>query len=275
MSNHVEHNAETKVDMFRNLPSDIRCGQSDRLSILREGCEILDIQLNSQKIIQFEQYYHLLADWNKRINLTSITTYEDVQSKHFLDSLVSIPLWTHELAIPFPLERPLHLVDVGTGPGFPGIPLKIVEPSLKVTLIDGTGKKIRFLQEVVQQLGLEHVQVVQGRAEELGRQPAYRGQFDLVTARAVAPLNTLVEYLLPLCRRGGLVVAYKGANAAHEFVAAQEAIAVLGGETARFAPVEVPTLTEKRTVCLIAKNKRTPAKYPRGQGLARKKPLGG
>ena len=249
--------------------------QHNLLSILREGCEMLDIQLEPHQIEQFEQYYHLLVEWNQQINLTSITAYEDVQSKHFLDSLVSIPLWTHELGLSFPLERPLHLVDVGTGPGFPGIPLKIVEPALKVTLIDGTGKKIRFLQEAVNQLGLETVQVVQGRAEELGRQPAYRGQFDLVTARAVAPLDTLVEYLLPLCRRGGLVVAYKGANAAQEFVAAQEAIALLGGETVRFAPVEVPTLAEKRTICLIAKNKRTPAKYPRGQGLARKKPLGG
>jgi len=197
-----------------------------------------------------------------------------VQRKHFLDSLVSIPLLLGELDMPYPPSQALHLLDVGTGAGFPGIPLKIVLPTFKVTLMDGTQKKITFLNHMIKELGLQNIQVAQGRAEELGRMPGHRGQYDIVTARAVAPLGTLVEYLLPLCRRNGFVVIYKGSNAIQEFTQAQAAIRMLGGETVRLAPVEVPFLEEKRFVILIKKVKLTPTAYPRGQGLARKKPLG-
>jgi 16S rRNA (guanine527-N7)-methyltransferase len=173
-----------------------------------------------------------------------------------------------------PLQRALHLLDVGTGAGFPGIPLKIAAPHLKVTLMDGTGKKIIFLREVVATLGLSGVDVVQGRAEEMGGNSTYRGQFDLVTARAVAALNTLVEYLLPLVRRGGLAVIYKGASAPQEFAEARKAIEMLGGERARLIPTKVPLLDDQRFVLLIKKQHPTPDRFPRGQGLPRKKPLG-
>lgn len=240
---------------------------------LQQGCQKLGIPLTQEQSTQFSLYYNELSSWNEKLNLTSITGYEDVQRKHFLDSLVSVPLLLSELDMPYPPPQALHLLDVGTGAGFPGIPLKIMLPAFKVTLMDGTQKKITFLNHMIQELELQNIQVIQGRAEELGREPSHRGQYDIVTARAVAPLNTLVEYLLPLCRRNGFVAIYKGSNAIQEFTDAQAAIHTLGGETVRLAPVEVPFLEEKRFVILIKKVRLTPTAYPRGQGLARKKPL--
>jgi 16S rRNA (guanine527-N7)-methyltransferase len=241
---------------------------------LQEGCRALGIALDAHQLAQFELYYRELVAWNERFNLTAITDYVEVQIKHFLDCLVALPLMAAELDEEFGgTQRSLHLLDVGTGAGFPGIPLKIVAPHLRVTLMDGTGKKITFLREVVAKLGLNQVEVVQGRAEEMGGNPDYRGQFDLVTARAVAALNTLVEYLLPLVRRGGLAVIYKGASAPQELVEARKAIGLLGGEMVRLAPAKVPLLDEQRYVLLIKKQRPTPDRFPRGQGLPRKKPL--
>ena len=242
-------------------------------ALLRAGAQQLGIPLSADQVQQFETYYRELAEWNERLNLTAITAYAEVQVKHFLDCLAGWPLVLEELGLKEKALRPLHLVDVGTGAGFPGLPLKIVAPRLKLTLMDGTAKKVTFLRHLVDRLGLQNVTVVQGRAEELGHQTAYRGQFDLVTARAVAPLNTLVEYLLPLARKDALTVIYKGANVAPEFMEARKAIETLGGETVRLAPVAVPFLDEKRFIVLIRKVRPTAAPYPRGQGLARKKPL--
>jgi 16S rRNA (guanine527-N7)-methyltransferase len=242
-------------------------------TVLQAGCEELDLTLSPDQLAQFERYYRELVAWNRRFNLTAITDEKDVQIKHFLDCLAGLPLLAEELRESLPLTRPLSLVDVGAGAGFPGLPLKIAAPALSLSLIDGTGKKIRFLNQMVDALRLTNVTVVQGRAEELGRQAIYRAQYDLVTARAVAPLNTLVEYLLPLVRMGGLVVIYKGGNAPQEFVAARKAIDLLGGESVRLAPVKVPFLAADRFILLVKKVRRTPEQYPRGQGLARKKPL--
>ncbi|MEX1020850.1 MAG: 16S rRNA (guanine(527)-N(7))-methyltransferase RsmG [Litorilinea sp.] len=256
------------------------------MELLRQGCDKLGLPLSARQIAQFEQYYQLLVEWNARINLTAITDYADVQVKHFLDSLAALPIVAEEFdgaksgaesgpesrAAAIPTQN-LHIVDVGSGAGFPGIPLQIVAPHLRLTLMDGTGKKVQFLRTVVETLGLAHTQVVQGRAEELARQSAYRGQFDVVTARAVAPLNILVEYLLPLARRNGFVVAFKGGSAPQEFIDARNAIETLGGEPVRFAPVQVPFLNEQRFILLIKKMQNTPGLYPRGQGMARKKPL--
>ncbi len=243
------------------------------MPLLRVGAERLGVPLTSAQVRQFEAYHRLLVEWNQRFNLTAITEYDDVQVKHFLDCLAGWPVVLEELGATHPLNRPLHLADIGTGAGFPGLPLKIVAPRLKLTLVDGTGKKVQYLRQVVDALELRAVEVVQGRAEELGHNSSFRGQFDLVTARAVAPMNTLVEYLLPLVRRGGYAVIYKGAAAAQEFVEARMAIEQLGGETVRMAPVEVPLLGETRFVLLIKKVRPTPAQFPRSQGLARKKPL--
>ncbi|MEZ4662176.1 MAG: 16S rRNA (guanine(527)-N(7))-methyltransferase RsmG [Caldilineaceae bacterium] len=244
------------------------------MDLLRAGSQQWGIELSDDQIAQFESYFHALVEWNQKFNLTSITEYTEVQTKHFLDSLAALSLIAEELNLALPLSTPLNLIDVGSGAGFPGAPLKIAAPALRLSLLDGTTKKIRFLQHLVDVLALNNVTIVQGRAEELGRQSAYREQYDIVTGRAVAPLNTLVEYLLPLARLGGLVVIYKGGGAAEEFMAARKAIDILGGETVRFAPVEVPFLEQKRFILLLKKVKHTPGLYPRGQGLARKKPLG-
>lgn len=244
------------------------------LSLLQQGCTELGIQLTPQQVAQFARFYQEIVTWNEKFNLTAITDLQEVQTKHFLDSLVSLPLIADALGETLPLSRALHCIDVGTGAGFPGIPLKIAAPRLKWTLMDGTGKKILFLHQLLHKLELPGMTLVQGRAEELGRQTDHRGQFDLVTARAVAPMNTLAEYLLPLARAGGLVVVYKGASAAQEFTAARKAIEVLGGEILRMAPTKVPFLEEQRFLLLIKKVRPTPNLYPRAQGLARKKPLG-
>jgi 16S rRNA (guanine527-N7)-methyltransferase len=252
-------------------PADV--DPSRQMQLLRQGCQAMGIPLSPAQVAQFEVYYRALVQWNAKFNLTAITGYDDVQVKHFLDCLAALPVIAEEVGEPLPPVRPLHLVDVGTGAGFPGLPLKLAAPRLKLTLMDGTGKKITFLRELLAQVGLPAVETVQGRAEEVGRSPSYRGQFDLVTARAVAPLNTLVEYVLPLVRRGGLAVLYKGASAPQEFVEARKAIELLGGETVRLAPVRVPFLGEQRFILLIKKIAPTSDRYPRGQGLPRKQPL--
>lgn len=243
------------------------------LPLLAEGCAMLGLPLAPRQMEQFVTYYRILVEWNERFNLTAITDLEGVQTKHFLDSLAGWPATAAEIGMGDGEKRPLHLVDVGTGAGFPGVPLKILLPHLKLTLVDGTGKKVHFLNELVEALGLQQVAVVQGRAEELGQQPAFRERFDLVTARAVAPLNTLVEYLLPLVRTNGMAVIYKGANVAQEFIDARKAIEALGGETSRMAPLKVPFLEEQRFLLLVRKLHSTARQYPRGQGLARTKPL--
>lgn len=242
--------------------------------LLQQGCQQLGFTLTEGQCAQFELFYRELVEWNQKLNLTAITEYQEVQTKHFLDSLVGLPILAEAVGESLPLTRPLHCIDVGTGAGFPGIPLKIAMPRLRWTLMDGTGKKVQFLSQLVAKLGLDQVSIVQGRAEELGKESAYRAQFDLVTARAVAPLNTLVEYLLPLVRRDGWAMIYKGASAPQEFMEARQAIELLGGETVRLAPVQVPFLEEKRFILLIKKVRPTPNLYPRAQGLARKKPLG-
>lgn len=243
------------------------------MQTLISGTTTLGIPLSSEQIEQFRVYAALLAEWNQKMNLTAITESVDVQRKHFLDCLVGLPLVAEEIGVTLPPKRALACVDIGTGAGFPGVPLKIAWPHLKLTLVDGTAKKIRFLEEVVNTLSLENVTLVQGRAEELGRDRRFRGQFDLAAARAVARLNTLTEYVLPFVRQGGLAVIYKGPNAAEEFMDARNAIELLGGETVRFAPVAVPTLDEERRVLLIKKLRKTPRIYPRQQGLPRKEPL--
>ena len=241
--------------------------------LLQSGCRQMGLALSSDQIAQFEYYYRHLVVWNRRFNLTAITEDEDVQVRHFLDCLAGLPVIAEELNEPLPLTKQWKLVDVGAGAGFPGLPLKIASPNLSLSLIDGTGKKVAFLNHMVEELGLTGATVVQGRAEELGRQSAYRAKYDLVTARAVAPLNTLVEYLLPLACMGGYVAIYKGSNAPQEYMAARKAIDLLGGETVRLAPILVPYLDAERFILLIRKVRRTPESYPRGQGLARKKPL--
>lgn len=211
---------------------------------------------------QFERFYTLLVEYNGRFNLTSVTEKEEVVHKHFLDSLAGEFLLPHGAAC----------VEIGSGAGFPSIPLKIVRRDLKLTLIESTGKKCTFLKEVVKELGLENVEVLQLRAEDAGRDAMYRERFDVCFARAVARLNTLSEYCLPLVRRGGLFVAYKG-DAAEEVKEGERAISLLGGRMRESISYELPEGYGKRTLVCVEKVQGTPEKYPRGRGLERSRPL--
>jgi len=186
---------------------------------------------------------------------------------------VSLPIIVAELGETMPPLARLSCMDVGTGAGLPGIPLRLVAPAWQWTLLDGTGKKIIFLEHVIAKLALTNVDVLQGRAEEIGRDHHHRSAYDLVTARAVAPLVTLVEYILPLVKVNGYAVIYKGAGTPQEFMVARKAIQTLGGEASRMVPVQVPFLDEQRFIIVIKKVRQTPNLYPRGQGLARKKPI--
>ncbi len=236
----------------------------------------LGVSLTPAHIAAFQAYSDELLEWNRQFNLTAVTDPEQVQTRHFLDSLALIPaLAAHEgVSIPGLLSRNLRVVDVGAGAGFPGLALRIVWPRARVSLIEATGKKVRFLEHVSQKLGLSDVRLIQGRAEELGLKEPYRAGYDLVLARAVAALPTLVEYLLPLARRGGQVVAYKGSAAHEEAMCAELAIRTLGGRLTKLIPVDIPGLVETRVLVLIDKVAQTPDGYPRGRGLPRKHPLG-
>ena len=258
------------------------------MAVLREGGRELGLPLTDAHLNTFARFYELLITWNERINLTTITDPVDVQRKHFLDSLASLPVLAEEVARAdeaegmAPVEDPVaHLlrktwrcVDVGAGAGLPGLAVKIVWRRLRLTLLDGTLKKVRFMNEVIRRLGLAQAMAVHGRAEEFGRDPAFREQFDLVLARGLAPMNTLAEYTLPFARVGGWVVAYKGPRGPAELSEAFKAIDILGGYVERVAPVQVPGLAEGRFIILIRKVAPTPSTYPRGRGLPRKKPLG-
>jgi 16S rRNA (guanine527-N7)-methyltransferase len=244
-----------------------------KMALLATGCQQLQVPLTPTQLAQFELFYQELVTWNDKFNLTAITDYTGVQTKHFLDCLAGLPILARALQCTPTALPPLRCLDVGTGAGFPGLPLKIAQPQLHWTLMDGTGKKVLFVRELVGKLGLTEVVLVQGRAEELGRQSTLREKFDLVTARAVAPLNVLAEYLLPFVRLNGLAMIYKGASAPQELSEARRALEVLGGEVVDLAPVQVPFLEETRFILLIKKARATPHLYPRGQGLSRKKPI--
>ncbi len=203
------------------------------------GAAHMGITLTPAHIAAFRTYSDELLSWNAQFNLTAVTDPEQVQTRHFLDSLALIPALAAQEAVSIPtlLSRNLRVVDVGAGAGFPGLALKIVWPRARVSLIEATGKKVRFLEHVAKTLGLTDVQLIQGRAEELGLKQPYRAGYDLVLARAVASLPTLVEYLLPLARRGGRVVTYKGSAAHEETMFAEQATCTLGGRLTRLIPV--------------------------------------
>lgn len=233
---------------------------------LREQCASLTrISLTDSQLQKFLTYEQLLVEWNEKINLTAIRDVEGIRTKHFLDSL------SCELAMRnLPADR---VIDVGTGAGFPGIPLKIIHPSMQLTLVESIGKKARFCQLVAQNLQLTQVQVLTTRAEELAHQPAHREVYDWALARAVANLPVLVEYLLPLVRVGGFVLAQKGSTAHPEAQTASKAIQLLGGELENILPVELPGVADPRYLIVIRKVHTTPALYPRQAGLPVKKPI--
>lgn len=221
------------------------------------------LPLSADQLRQFARYADELLAWNAHTNLTAITNREAIYVRHFLDSLVLARFWG---------DAPASLVDIGTGAGFPGVPLKILRPPLALTLVDSVGKKTAFLRHLVVILGLNQVRVITGRAEELGRDPREREQYDVVTARAVADLRVLAEYGLPLLRVGGVLLAPKGAEAATEAAAARRACTLLGGALEQVAPVELPGI-EPRALVVVRKVAPTDPRYPRPVGVPARRPL--
>ena len=236
---------------------------------LIEGACKLGIAFNARQVKQFELYYQELIEWNRKINLTAITDYSSVQVKHFLDSL------TITLALPGEeAEKPdFNIVDIGTGAGFPGLPLKILFPQPRLVLIEPTTKKTAFLHHIIHKLELENVEVLNSRAEEAAHLPPYREQFSLVLSRAVALLPALVELTLPFCQIGGRFVAQKKGELDQEIDEAEKAIATLGGKLDQVKKIELGEFDDVRYLVIIDKIYPTPGKYPRRPGLPRRRPI--
>jgi 16S rRNA (guanine527-N7)-methyltransferase len=233
------------------------------------GAGKLGIEFSASQVKQFELYCQELIEWNERINLTAITDYSAVQVKHFLDSL------TITLALPEKeIEKPdFNIVDIGTGAGFPGLPLKILFPRPRLVLLEPTRKKTAFLHHVVRKLELENVEVLNSRAEEAAHLLRYREQFDLVLSRGVALLPTLVELTLPFCRIGGRFIAQKKGDAEQEAGRTEAAIAILGGELNQIRKIELEEFSDARYLVIIDKIRPTPVKYPRRAGLPKRRPI--
>lgn len=224
-----------------------------------------DVTLTDQQMAQFDMYFHLLVEWNEKMNLTAITEEKEVYLKHFYDSLL--------VGLKMALNPQAAICDVGSGAGFPSIPLKILYPELSVTIVDSLKKRITFLQELTDQLGLTNVHLYHDRAETFGQNPAFREQFDYVTARAVARLNVLAELCLPLVKKDGYFLALKAAKSDEELQEAKPAISQLGGKFIEEKTMALPLSGDERHLLVIQKKKVTPKKYPRKPGLPNKQPI--
>jgi 16S rRNA (guanine527-N7)-methyltransferase len=232
---------------------------------LKAGAKKLGLHLTPNQLSQYETYYQELMAWNKRVNLTAITDYEEVQIKHFLDSLT--------LVLAQPISAGLRLIDVGTGAGIPGIPLKIAFPSMRLVLLEAVAKKAAFLRHITQKLGLDDVEIVVGRAEEIAHRSEYREKFDMVLSRAVAPLPTVVELVLPFCAVGGSFIAQKKGDTGEEVGSAARAIDIMGGGLREIKLIDLAEFADKRFLVVIDKLSPTPPKYPRRPGIPAKRPL--
>lgn len=227
--------------------------------------EDLGLSISDYQLDQFMRYYEILTEWNSFMNLTAITEFDEVCKKHFVDSV--------SLCKAFDLSKEQTLIDVGTGAGFPGIPLKIMFPSLKITLLDSLGKRIKFLNEVISVLGLEKVEAIHGRAEDYAKPALLREKFDICVSRAVANLTTLSEYCLPFVKKGGYFVSYKSDRISEEKNVAQHAIHILGGAIDREVDFSLPDSDIYRNLCIIKKERNTPSKYPRKAGMPSREPI--
>ena len=225
-----------------------------------------EIPFSSEQQEQFVTYYKMLVEKNKVMNLTAITEFDEVLDKHFLDSIA--------LAQYVDLTKSISLIDLGTGAGFPGMPLKIMFPNLKVTLADSLNKRVVFLDEVIGELGLTDIQTVHARAEDLAHNSDYREQYDYCVSRAVANLSSLSEYCLPFVRIGGTCISYKSGEIEEELAAAKKAIFLLGGQFDQVIPFQLDGTDLGRSFVLINKDKKTAKTYPRKSGMPTKKPLG-
>lgn len=235
------------------------------LSVLDQGCQEMGIVLDGEQRQQFVDFYEYLVEKNKVMNLTGITEFDEFIDKHYIDSLSIVNV--------VDMHQVQSAIDVGTGAGFPGIPLKIAFPHLKITLLDSLNKRINFLNEVVETLGLENVETCHGRAEDFGHRKEYREQYDLCTSRAVANLSTLSEYCVPFVKIGGQFVSYKSGNVDNELRESEKAIRILGGEIGKVCSFVLPETDFARTLVPIKKIKSTGKKYPRKAGTPSKEPL--
>lgn len=233
--------------------------------LVQDALALFNVHISGRQVISLITYEKELLEWNQKFNLTAIRDVESIRTKHFLDSFSCVLAWK---AAP-----PTRLIDVGTGAGFPGVPLKILYPNLKLTLVESVGKKAMFCQHIVRVLGLEHVDVVQARAEDLGQNANHREKYDWAVARAVANLNVLSEYLIPLVKVGGTMLAQKGESGPAEAQSAEQTMKLLGGKLKQLIPVNLPGVADDRYLILVDKVAATPPKYPRKPGIAAKQPL--
>lgn len=225
----------------------------------------LGIELSDKQLEQFRQYYEMLVEKNKVMNLTAITEWDEVIDKHFIDSISLIKACD--------LSGEKYVLDLGCGAGFPGIPLKIAFPNLKMVLLDSLNKRILFLKDVIETIGLENIEALHGRAEDYARKPEYREQFDYCVSRAVANLTTLSEYCIPYVKEGGSFISYKSGKVKEEVKEVKTALFLLGGKMDEMVTFELPETDMERIFVKIKKEKKTPKKYPRKAGLPGKEPL--
>lgn len=230
---------------------------------LEKKAKKMQIELSNQQLEQFYLYMNLLLEWNEKINLTAITDPKEIILKHFIDSITIAPY----------LKNAQSILDIGTGAGFPGIPLAILENSKDFVLMDSLNKRIIFLQEVIQNIALTRVQAIHGRAEELGKEKEHREHYDLVASRAVAKLNILLEYMLPFVKVGGRCICMKSQEIEEELEEAKQAIELLGGKLERVDEIILPESDVKRKIIVIQKVRQTPIKYPRKPGTPSKEPI--
>lgn len=234
--------------------------------LVQDARTLFGFRLTERQVRALASYERELMEWNRKFNLTAIRDEGSIRTKHYLDSFSCTLAWKS--------APPARLIDVGTGAGFPGIPLKILYPHMRLTLVESVGKKAMFCQHIVEMLGLEDVEVLQARAETVGQDPRHRESYDWAVARAVARLNVLVEYLLPLVKVGGRALAQKGESGPAEAQAAEHAMKILGGKLSSLVQVNLPGVVDDRYLVLVEKTAASPPRYPRKPGVPVKLPLG-
>jgi 16S rRNA (guanine527-N7)-methyltransferase len=233
--------------------------------LARDAQQLFGIHLTGRQVVALIHYERELLDWNQKFNLTAIRDAEGIRTKHFLDSFSCVLAWKG--------NPPSRLVDVGTGAGFPGLPLKILYPAMRLTLVESVGKKARFCRHIVDEMKMEGVDVLMVRAEEVGQMAAHREQYDWAVARAVADLPVLSEYLLPLLQVSGHMLAQKGVSGPAEVHKSEQALKMLGGQMRQLIPITLPGVADERYLVVIDKVAATPGQYPRKSGIPAKKPL--
>lgn len=233
--------------------------------LLKDSLDKLNIPVDEDKLKMFDIYYKLLIEWNKKINLTAITEYEDVVRKHFIDSILICTF--------LDFKSSTKLIDVGTGAGFPGIPLKILNPDCSITLLDSLNKRIKFLDTVISELGLSEIKCIHGRAEDVARDKEYRASFDFSVSRAVANLSTLCEYCIPFLKEGGRFISYKSEKSDDEIKQSENAVKCLNSEITSVEKILLPDTDIVRKFVIIENKKKVNGKYPRKAGIPAKDPL--